>query len=222
MDRKADFLSDLAHNLTTSNKTSTFTRFDLLESYQRISVNYGLRNSEAQAVVNELETHTGLIVQSGADLFEFSHKSLQEYLTAVFIVGLPWIPRSMIELQLMPNELAIATALSSRPSKYFYSLVLQHFSTVNLSFQFVRTFINRMLIERPDFDVTPEVGLAILCLYSQYLRASIEEGRQLQLFTYDPLSYEFEHLNALIRERIRVSDLLGVYRVHSHSLMVIG
>ena len=217
VDRKADFLSDLAHNLTTSNKTSTFTRFDLLESYQRISVNYGLRNSEAQAVVNELETHTGLIVQSGADLFEFSHKSLQEYLTAVFIVGLPWIPRSMIELQLMPNELAIATALSSRPSKYFYSLVLQHFSTVNLSFQFVRTFINRMLIERPDFDVTPEVGLAILCLYSQYLRASIEEGRQLQLFTYDPLSYEFEHLNALIRERIRVSDLLGVYRVHSHS-----
>jgi hypothetical protein len=217
VDRKADFLADLAHNLTTSNKTSTFTRFDLLESYQRISVNYGLRNSEAQAVVNELETHTGLIVQSGADLFEFSHKSLQEYLTAVFIVGLPWIPRSMIELQLMPNELAIATALSSRPSRYFYSLVLQHFSTVNLSFQFVRTFINRMLIERPDFDVTPEVGLAILCLYSQYLRASIEEGRQLQLFTYDPLSYEFEHLNALIRERIKVSDLLGVYRVHSHS-----
>jgi hypothetical protein len=217
VDRKADFLSDLAHNLTTSNKTSTFSRFDLLESYQQISVNYGLRNSEAQAVVNELETHTGLIVQSGADLFEFSHKSLQEYLTAVFIVGLPWIPRSMIDLQLMPNELAIATALSSRPSKYFYSLVIQHFSRLKLSFQFVRTFINRMLIERPDFDVTPEVGLAILCLYSQYLRASIEEGSQLQLFTYDPLAYEFEHLNALIKERIKVSELLGVYRVHSHS-----
>ena len=217
VDRKADFLSDLAHNLTVSNKTSTFTRLDLLESYQQISVNYGLRNSEAQAVVNELETHTGLIVQSGTDLFEFSHKSLQEYLTAVFIVGLPSIPRNMIELQLMPNELAIATALSSRPSKYFYSLVIQHFSTVKLSFHFVRTFINRMLIERPDFDVTPEVGLAILCLYSQYLRASIEEANQLQLFTYDPLSDEFEHLNALIKERIKAPDLLGVYKVQGNS-----
>jgi hypothetical protein len=217
VDRKADFLSDLAHNLTTSNKTSTFTRFDLLESYRQVSVNYGLRDSEAQAVVNELETHTGLVVQSGADLFEFSHKSLQEYLTAVFIVGLPSIPRSMIDLQLMPNELAIATALSSRPSKYFYSLVIQHFSTVKLSFHFVRTFINRMLIERPDFDVTPEVGLAILCLYSQYLRASIEEASQLQLFTYDPLSEEFEHLNALIRERIKATELLGIYRVVGHS-----
>jgi energy-coupling factor transporter ATP-binding protein EcfA2 len=217
VDRKAEFLSDLAHSLTTSNKTSTFTRYDLLESYRQISANYGLRSSEAQAVVNELETHTGLIVQSGTDLFEFSHKSLQEYLTAVFIVGLPGIPRSMIDLQIMPNELAIATALSSRPSQYFYSLVMYHFSQIQLSFQFVRTFINRMLIERPDFEVSDEVGLAILCLYSQYLRASIEEASQLQLFTYDPLSEEFEHLNTLIKERIRISDLLGVYQKHSHS-----
>jgi hypothetical protein len=74
-----------------------------------------------------------------------------------------------------------------------------------------------MLIERPDFDVTPEVGLAILCSYSQYLRASIEEASQLQLFTYDPLSDEFEHLNALIKERIKASDLLGVYCAHGNS-----
>ena len=82
-----------------------------MDCYREIYVNYGLRISEAQAVVNELETHTGLIVQSGTELFEFSHKSLQEYLTAVFIVGLPAIPTNMIELQVMPNELAIATAL---------------------------------------------------------------------------------------------------------------
>jgi hypothetical protein len=217
VDRKADFLSDLAHNLTISNRTPAFTSDDLLESYRQIAGNYGLRSSEARAVVNELETHTGLIVQSGTDLFEFSHKSLQEYLTAVFIVGLPSIPRSMIDLQIMPNELAIATALSSRPSKYFYSLVVNHFSQIQLSFQFVRTFINRMLIERPDFELSAEVGLAILCLYSQYLRASIQEANQLQLFIFDPLSDEFEHLNALIRERIKVSDLLGVYTVDSHS-----
>jgi hypothetical protein len=217
VDRKADFLSDLAHSLTTSNKTSTFTTDDLKESYKQISVNYGLHLSEAQAVVNELETHTGLIVQSGADFFEFSHKSLQEYLTAVFIVGLPGIPANMIELQIMPHELAIATALSSRPSKYFHSLVISHFSKIQLSFHFVRTFINRMLIERPDFELSDEVGLAILCLYSQYLRASIEEAAQLQLFIADLLSDEFEHLNTLIKERIRISDLLGAYQRESEA-----
>jgi hypothetical protein len=217
VDRKTEFLSDLAHSLTTSNKTSTFTRDDLIESYRHIYQNYGLRNSEAQAVVNELETHTGLIVQSGFDFFEFSHKSLQEYLTAVFIYGLPGIPRNMIELQIMPNELAIATALSSRPSEYLYTLVIRHFSQIRLSFQFVRTFINRLLVERPDFEITLEVGLAILCLYSQYLRASIDEASQLQLFISDPLSDEFERLNGMIKERIRISDLLGVYDAYSHS-----
>jgi NACHT domain len=217
VDRKAEFLADLAHSLTTLSKTSTFTRTDLLYSYHQVAENYRLPDSEAQAVVNELETHTGLILQSGIDSFEFSHKSLQEFLTAVFIVGLPAIPRSMIDLQILPNELAIATALSSRPSEYFYTLVIQHFSKIKLSFQFVRTFINRLLVERPDFEVTPEVGLALLCLYSQYLRAWIEEAAQLQLFVYDPLAYEFEHLTTLIRERIRTSELLGTYEWDSRS-----
>jgi hypothetical protein len=211
VDRKFEFLSDLAHSLTTLSKTSTFTRDDLLTSYLEIANNYVLPDTEAQSVVNELETHTGLIVQSGADSFEFSHKSLQEYLTAVFIVGLPTIPRSMIDLQIMPNELAIAIALSSRPSQYFYTLVIQHFSQIQLSFQFVRTLINRLLVERPDFELSTEVGVAVLCLYSQYLRASIEEANQLQLFVFDPLGDEFEELNDMIRRRIRVSDLLRVY-----------
>ncbi|MGB9119526.1 MAG: NACHT domain-containing protein, partial [Candidatus Angelobacter sp.] len=215
VDRKADFLSDLAHSLTVSNRTSTFSAEDLKACYREIYANYGLRLSEAQTVVNELETHTGLIVQAGAELFEFSHKSLQEYLTAVFIVGLPAIPTNMIELQVMPNELAIATALSSRPSEYFYALVTRHFSRIKLSFQFVRTFINRLLIERPDFEMSHEVGLAILCLYSQYLRASIEERSQLQLFISDPLSGEFEHLNVLIKERIEIEDIMGVYEKES-------
>ena len=218
VDRKSEFLSDLAHSLTTSNKTSAFTRGDLVDSYHRIAFNYGLPNSEAQAVVNELETHTGLIVQSGADLFEFSHKSLQEYLTAVFIVGLPAIPRSMIDLQIMPNELAIATALSSRPSEYLYSLVTQHFSSIQLSFQFVRSFINRLLVERPDFERSVDVGLAILCLYSQYLRASIDEAKQLQLFIWDPLADEFDHLVRMIRKSFQTSELMATYELNQPSM----
>jgi hypothetical protein len=217
VDRKEEFLADLAHTLTTSNKESTFTRGDLVECYLKIFVNYGLPRGEAQEVVNELETHTGLILQTGADLFEFSHKSLQEYLTAEFIVALPAIPANMIELQIMPNELAIATALSSRPSEYLFRLVIDHFSKFRLSFQFVRSFINRLIIERPDFEMSFDVGMAILCLYSQYLRAWIEDASQLQLFTYDPLANEFEKLNGLILERMSIVDLLGAYELHSRS-----
>lgn len=217
VDRKKEFLADLAHELTTANRASSFTRTDLLDVYLRIHRNYNLPQNQAQRVVDELETHTGLIVQSAMDLFEFSHKSLQEYLTAEFIVTLPSIPRNMIELQIMPNELAIATALSSRPSSYLFALVTRHFYHYNLSFQFVRSFINRMLVERPDFEITVEVGIAILCLYSQYLRAWIEDTNQLQLFTVDPLAGEFETLNTLIKERLAIDDLLRVYAVQGQS-----
>jgi hypothetical protein len=64
---------------------------------------------------NEVETHTGLILKSGHDRFEFSHKSLQEYLAAEFTVKMPSKPSNMIDLQIMPNELAIATAILAYP-----------------------------------------------------------------------------------------------------------
>ena len=44
------------------------------------------------SVIAELESHTGLFIQSGFDQFEFAHKSLQEFLTAEYLVKLPSIP----------------------------------------------------------------------------------------------------------------------------------
>jgi hypothetical protein len=222
VDRKQEFLSELAHRLTVSNRAATFSREDLLEVYSKIYGNYGLPRSEAQEVVDELETHTGLIIQSAVDLFEFSHKSLQEYLTAEFIKGLPEIPGSVSELQTMPNELAIATALSSRPSEYLYHLVIRHLSEIKLSFHFVRTFINRLLLEKPDFELTEKVGIALLCIYSQYLRAWIDDAKQLQLFTYDPLYEEFETLATLIKQRVPIAQIAGVYSIESTSFALDG
>jgi len=73
---------------------------------------------EAQQVVNELETHTGLFIQSGYEQFEFAHKSLQEYLAAEYLVKLPSIPPERRILFKLPNELAIAVTISSNPSDY--------------------------------------------------------------------------------------------------------
>ena len=217
VDRKEEFLADMAHCLTSSQKSSTFSRPDLLECFSHIRENYDLPESEAQDVVNEIETHTGLFLQSGNELFEFSHKSLQEYLTAVFIGGLPAIPANMVELQLMPNELAITIALSSRPAEYFTRLIMDHFRSYKLSFSFIRTFISRLLIERPDFEKNVEVGTALLVLYSQYLQAFISEALQLQLFIEDQLEDEFEELGELIRSRIRLQEVLKAYDAYSHA-----
>jgi NACHT domain-containing protein len=213
VDRKFEFLCHLAFSLTTSLKGSTFSKDDLVRAYHRLHSNFGLPSSDAYKVANELESHTGLFVQAGYESFEFSHKSLQEYLTAEFIVRLPSIPISSKTLGIMPNELAIATAISSRPSEYFAQLVFERFNDSVFTFPFVRAFISRLLLERPDFDYTPRVGAALLGLYSKYIETTLRSANQLHLFVIDRLEDEFTQLVNLIRQRIKSSDILQIFEI---------
>jgi hypothetical protein len=210
-DRKEDFLAHLAYELTRLFKTTTFTEERLIRGYGAIHGNFGLQLNEATKVVNELETHTGLFLQSGRDRFEFSHKSLQEYLAAEFIVKMPTIPSNMIDLQIMPNELAVATAISSQPSEYLTELVANHFSRIRTSFEFSRSFVNRLLLENPDFEETPRVGFALLTLYSQYLRALIHSNEQRSLFVMDRLGEEFAQLARNIKQRVSLAEVEAIF-----------
>jgi hypothetical protein len=206
-DRKEEFLANLAYELTCMFKTTSFSTVTFLKCYEMIHGNFGLPLAQATKVVDEIETHTGLFVQGGQDRFEFSHKSLQEFLTAEFIVRMPSIPKNMIELQIMPDELAIATAISSQPSEYLTQLVINHFNQIKTSFQFTRSFVNRLLVEDPDFEETPRVGFALLALYSQYLRALVHHNQQLSLFVLDQLGKEFSILRDKIRQRVTMDEL---------------
>ena len=81
--------------------------------------------------MQELALKEGLFIQSGYDSYEFPHKSLQEYLTAEFLIKLPQIPNNPDFLNLMANELAIATAISTSPSLYFADLILKGFQNID-------------------------------------------------------------------------------------------
>jgi type IV secretory pathway ATPase VirB11/archaellum biosynthesis ATPase len=210
-DRKEEFLAHLAYELTRKFKTNQFSKERLISGYREIHDNFGLPLNQATKVVDELESHTGLFVQSGIDKFEFSHQSLQEFLAAEFIVRLASVPSNMIELQIMPNELAIATAISSQPSEYFTQLISDHFNRIKTSFQFTRSFVNRLLLEDPDFERTPRVGYALLVLYSQYLRSVLTSGEQLSLFVMDQLGAEFSKLAQKIRQRVTLEELEEVF-----------
>lgn len=213
VDRKFEFLANLAYVLTTSLKGSVFSKDDVVRAYTRFYENFGLPKREAHKVANELETHTGLFVQAGYELFEFSHKSLQEYLTAEFIVRLPAIPTAADVLKTIPNELAVATAISSRPGEYFAELVFARFQKPRPAFPFVRAFVSRLLLEKPDFENTPRVGVALLLLYSQYLESGLQSAEQLHLFVLDSLGEDFAQLAGLIRQRIGLEQLLEIYEV---------
>lgn len=217
VDRKSEFLANLAYVLTLSATGVRYSKRDLISAYEKIHGNFDLPLKEAAKVANELESHTGLFVQSGYDFFEFSHKSLQEYLAADFIVKLPSIPEEPRQLARLANELAIATAISSQPSLYFSHLIFERLATMRPSFGFIRTFVSRLLLESPDFERNSAAGASLLALYSQYLQLAQDATNQLSLFVLDQLKGEFSTLGALIKDRVSADDLLQLYMIAGRS-----
>ena len=113
---------------------------------------------------DEIEAHTGLFIQSGYQQYEFAHKSLQEYLTAEYLVKLPSLVTIKPNIELLGAELAIATSISSNPSLYFSEIVLGIFNQGNLAPSFYDAFISRLILERPDFYICEELVLATFSL----------------------------------------------------------
>lgn len=162
-DRKLDFLSHLAYKLTIEYRMFRFEHNTLEQIYKSIYVNFGLPENEYFQVTREIESHTGIIIQSGYELFEFAHTSLQEYLTAEYLNRLPKLPIKAFRRYPFPEELALAICLSSNPSTFFCSVILEVYHESSLNESNVITLLHRLLLEKPDF--TDEVTIAISLLY---------------------------------------------------------
>lgn len=217
IDRKFEFLSNLAFEITTRYNQTVFSEDQLKEIYLSIYVNFSLPKNEASKVVKELESHSGLILQSGFKSFEFAHKSIHEYLSAEHLVKLPAIPKNGVLINKLPNELAIATAISSDPSAYFSELVLHRLSggitnrftrsIKEFSNYFYATYVNRLVIEKPDFNHSKEISYALVVLYT--LLRNNDTG-QLVLFETD-LPLQFEDFLKLVFTRNRKFEFTKYY-----------
>lgn len=161
-DRKYEFLATFAYKLSIEIQKSIFTKNEISRVFKMISMDYELDFKDEKNVLTELEGQTGLLLQSGYDSFEFAHKSLQEYLTAEYLVKLPMTPTDKKTLTLLPNELAIATCISTDPAIYFSGLVINGFG--NLDITQSRIFLTRLILEKPDFKTEPLLGAALLYL----------------------------------------------------------
>lgn len=221
VDRKFEFLCHLAYILTTKIKKSNFTSDELLQVYYNIFENYDLQKNEAKQVVSELESHTGLILQSGYESYEFAHKSLQEYLTAEYIVRLPNIINNEKIILKIPNELAIATTISSNPSEYFNQLVFQRLMKMTLPNEFMKPFLSRLILEKPDFNNSLSLGFSLVILYSKHIAENVIGENQMKLFAYDEVINEYEKIVALIFQRTSLNFISQKYKIdNSHKFEV--
>jgi hypothetical protein len=165
IEQKKKFLGHLAFWLTYHLQKTVFTTEEIRKCYNQIRDIYELPPSQAKKVVTELENHTGLFIQTGSSSYQFSHRSLQEFLTARYIDSLPNIPSHEL-LSALPEETAIAMCLSSSPNMYFDSFIrdfdkyTDHFWTV---------CVNRLIDERPGFDKSPGVLVFFLSIITSFL-----------------------------------------------------
>lgn len=153
IEKKKEFLAHLSFWLSFHLSKNIFDSDDIRKCYNKIHKSHSLPTSQAKKVVTELENHTGIFIQTGFNSFQFSHKSLQEFLSAKYLSALPRIPDIEI-LNKLPNETAILVCLSSNPNYYFQEFN-QYFKYYNEQFWVV--FFNRLLEEKPDFSENPGV-----------------------------------------------------------------
>jgi hypothetical protein len=168
-DKKLEFLSHLSFHLTYIIKSKIFSHDQLVAVFKLIHTRFDLPIDEAKRVVEEIESHTGLIVKSLYNKYEFSHLSLQEYLCANYIVRLPFSNKINEYLKEYPEVLALAIVLSPEPSAWLAELLrkLYRMSESEIEKRRIATIlIKRLTLEQPYFDYDKSIGLAILNFYS--------------------------------------------------------
>ncbi|TMO57108.1 NACHT domain-containing protein [Pseudoalteromonas phenolica] len=167
-ERKIKFLSSLAYELTYKIKSKVFSTKDLIIAYQKICKKFRLPISEAELVVEEVESHTGIVSKTTNNKYEFSHLSLQEFLCALHIVREPIGDLSSVYLKEYAPPVAVAIAISSSPSRFLSTIILRDNSFNSISLESLKILISRLSIENPVFEETAELGLAFIKLLTVY------------------------------------------------------
>ncbi len=177
--QKYEFLCALAYQLTQENKVPMFTRGELSNAYSSIRETFHLPEHEADAVAGEIEAHTGILIKTGFDSYEFSTKLFQEHLCAEYILKLP-ILLGRIELRRFPNELAISTSLSSNPDTFLHKIMGLILETNEVDVITVNTFFSRLILEKPAlYKCEKSLLIALLQLNTKLLVSEVNSIGQI-------------------------------------------
>ena len=158
---KLAFIADLAYELLQQ-KLRVFENHELERAYQRVAPRYeALPLKQSRLVATEIESHNGLIVQSGR-AFQFSHLSLQEYLAAESMIRRPADRR--ISWHLNPALAAVSVALSTDASAALEDFVRQLPRKGVERTAELASFVHRLGQERPRFTPSANTGRALIRL----------------------------------------------------------
>ncbi|WP_171181904.1 NACHT domain-containing NTPase [Ruegeria sp. HKCCD8929] len=151
IDEKFDFLTKVAHFFSVELGKYTVGPKDLEKTFEQLHRQFQFRKDDCIEVFSEIEGHTGLLIRTGKNAYEFSHKSLQEYLAAEHMVK-RHKPPDRLEASRLNSELAVAVSISTSPADYLDYLVHNCFLLASLPKEYFLTFLRRLAIEKPSFE----------------------------------------------------------------------
>jgi hypothetical protein len=191
--RKREFLGDLALLLLERN-LHRFNDDDLRDTYGKLAPRFGLPAEQARLVAREIESHTGLIVDSGIG-YEFSHASLQEFLAgdAVYRHG-EFDPAWLVRRN--PVVAAVAIARSPDPGTLLAAVTHDPIGAPGpIPPRVLRSFLARLGLERPVFAASSiDIGRHLLLLV---YRAKLSSPTAIRRLT------EITHVRSSIRDAIQ-------------------
>jgi len=220
VDRKIEFLRAIACELTLRGQRGGFDHYQLDRAYRAVCLSFALPINECRKVIREIESHNGLILQVAFERFDFAHRSIQEFLTASYVLGLPVFPEEMVPK--FPDEMALVVALSSDSAQHFQMIVeIARRSRLSSLDYFSMPFLRRLFLEKVDFRPNPHLGRSITELFSATLYPSVRQIQQMGLpFEVSPQVFQdlidLEGVQLSLKSAFRgsmISPVGGTWRV---------
>lgn len=165
--KKEKFLSELAFFLLYYRKQKAFSKQDLENAYINICEVFGLPPDEAELVASEIQSHTGLILRTGYNQYEFSHLALQEFLCAKYIIMTASVDNIQLYLRQYPQTLSLCVSLSGDSAVWLESYLIKpliNIESLEERSSIASKIFGRLIIEKPYFKFNLKLAAGLLKL----------------------------------------------------------
>jgi hypothetical protein len=188
--KKERFLQAISYELSIAGRRGSFSESDLEVIYATVAPDFRLPEDEATAVIQEIESHTGLVQESGHRRFDFVHLVIQEFLAAMHAHRRAAPAQELVPR--LPNEMALVVAYSSEPEAYVQKVLEQLLPLLgsDVAAGFAATFVARLSIERPEWHHSTESGWSLVAL-ADFLCRSARVERKGDVRLPDPVALFF-------------------------------
>lgn len=171
------------------------------------SFSFGINNPEE--ILSEVEKHTGLILENGYHSYKYYHLTIQEYFIASYLSKKPTI--HINEVELLQDEFAIATALSSEPNDKFVQFITRFIKSELIVRSNIVRYLFRVTIEKPIFKKEIRFGFYLYIMIMSMRNLAEQNKKIIYLF--------FE--NEEVRQSLMlIKKYLSIDRNLDNSLMI--